>query len=899
MDAVGIGSKRLHPATLSNELPKKKCVRLHHHHPPMHRQIPQEPGLHEHVADDDGQAKSRHVPGSRPPSTPPEALQDQTPPAASTSFSPDASIVLVGFRGTGKSTLAVIASRAYQRRVIDVDQAFNDATGESGSSYRKRHGAAQHGLRYLQIMKSLFEAYEKESILICSMSSMEQNVQKYLQQYAATHPVIHVVRDSQSIQDYLGISDSARFQNILRAAEEVMRSCSSFEFYNAPSQLPSLPHGDLHTGPPKAVADSHSARFSLPPFLALKNVETHFLKFISLVTPGAVSHHMDPSLSGIAAHLRPWTYAASVRFSELEAISDLDALTVGADALEIVLDEKYWEYTDRQRSQELTKSLSKAISRARSGSTSLPILFHVDPLILRHDASWYFRIVGLILTMCPEYITFDIGQTSMQKGGCIALEGIVKTKKKAVLIGHVGEHDIQGRPWGDESLIEAYKRAQDYGCDMVRFTKPGESLDDTFAIHEFTRELERLPGPKLPVIAYATHERGRTSACFNRILTQVTTNANEANRLWASEGIVAKAPPVISAKSATRALYSSFVLDPLRFYIVGASANYSLSPAMHNAAYSALGLPHSYEIHQVAELKGIGPLIRGEYFGGSSISQPFKVEIMDHLDELSPHARAIGAVNTVLPVRRLCKDGKIPRAVELFAERSVAGPVLKLYGENTDWIGITACISKGLSPANAVGPSTTALIIGAGGMARAAVYALIHMGVRTIFIYNRTESNARRLAEHFFKNSGDSRFCRYHFLQSVDEPWPKSHGYPTIVVSCIPTHAVGDSPAPYFTLPQQWMGSKTGGVVLELGYKTLNTPLLQQIRAASHRNWVVMDGLDLLPEQGFAQFELFTGRRAPRRLMRYEVLKCYIERMSENDEALDLVKRRSLEVNSW
>ena len=114
--------------------------------------------------------------------------------------------------------------------------------------------------------------------------------------------------------------------------------------------------------------------------------------------------------------------------------------------------------------------------------------------------------------------------------------------------------------------------------------------------------------------------------------------------------------------------------------------------------------------------------------------------------------------------------------------------------------------------------TTTGLVIGAGGMARAAIYAMLQLGLKTILIHNRTVANAERLVEHFGRVVDQSDLFRGTILRVVrrEDEWPAGYRYPTIVVSCVPTHSTVNGPAADFTLPEGWMKSPTGGVVLEV-----------------------------------------------------------------------------------
>ncbi|KAG0048311.1 3-dehydroquinate dehydratase (3-dehydroquinase) [Gryganskiella cystojenkinii] len=290
---------------------------------------------------------------------------------------------------------------------------------------------------------------------------------------------------------------------------------------------------------------------------------------------------------------------------------------------------------------------------------------------------------------------------------------------------------------------------------------------------------------------------------------------------------------------------SSHGLAPTKqFYLFGTPIQQSLSPLMHNTSFQSLHLPYHYSLHETAEVDAsIVSKIRAREFGGASVTIPHKIDIMAQLDEITPEAQAIGAVNTVIPVEVAGQDQK------------------KLVGDNTDWLGISYQIKRHLSSTSKVDPTKMrGLVIGAGGTSRAALYALHRLGCTDISIYNRTLVRAQSVADSF-KALFPVHVLGANDLLSLSTPSPsegRQEGF-DLIVATVPGTIDSES---MFDGSIFSVGSDADeprrGVAVELAYTPRFTRFL---KLAKQAGWATVEGGEVLVEQGGWQALKWTGQK--------------------------------------
>ncbi len=264
--------------------------------------------------------------------------------------------------------------------------------------------------------------------------------------------------------------------------------------------------------------------------------------------------------------------------------------------------------------------------------------------------------------------------------------------------------------------------------------------------------------------------------------------------------------------------------------LIGYPLGHSLSPKIHNAALKACDLDGTYSLFPIQPddkqgLKDLLDRVRSGEITGLNVTIPHKKNVIELMDALTPTAKAIGAVNTIYMLEK------------------------KLIGDNTDASGFLTDLKRVTNSAFRIPHS--ALILGAGGSARAVVYALLNDGWDVTLSARRLEQAqqlARSFANHELQIMDNSSFILY--LSSF-----------ALVVNATPlgmTPNVDQSPLP------EDANMSFDTIIYDLVYNPRETKLVKDARAQGLN---ATTGLGMLLEQAALAFELWTGKNPPRSVL--------------------------------
>ncbi len=275
--------------------------------------------------------------------------------------------------------------------------------------------------------------------------------------------------------------------------------------------------------------------------------------------------------------------------------------------------------------------------------------------------------------------------------------------------------------------------------------------------------------------------------------------------------------------------------------IIGDPVEHTLSPAMQNAAFQALGLDWVYVPYHVTEedLPAAIYGMRSLGIRGLNVTIPHKVEVLPLLDSLDKLAEQIGAVNTVIN-----RDGK-------------------LTGYNTDAFGfLQALAGNGVEI-----EGKNIVVMGAGGAARAAAMALGGKGANLIVI-NRTAKTATELVARVSYFLPGARIMA---LEMNEENLRAVAGDSQIIIN---TTSMGMNPyANNSPMPAHLI--QPHHTVFDVVYSPLKTKLLRDAEMGGAKT---INGLDMLVWQGGAAFEIWTGKKAPIDAMKLALIEAFVEK---------------------
>ncbi|KAH3975492.1 hypothetical protein HBI24_108200 [Parastagonospora nodorum] len=289
-------------------------------------------------------------------------------------------------------------------------------------------------------------------------------------------------------------------------------------------------------------------------------------------------------------------------------------------------------------------------------------------------------------------------------------------------------------------------------------------------------------------------------------------------------------------------------------HLVGIGVKHSIAPPMHNMIARSLGLPWTFHSTECDTVEEVAALARKSSTAGLVVTMPYKNTVMPLLDELDDLATTIGACNNTYR-----RDGKI-------------------VGTNTDWRGIKGCLLEKGDESSRPRPSRTAsaLVIGAGGASRAAVYALSsHLSCPTIYVLNRDVAEVEALNTDTQKMAVTPKIIHVKSLEEAE-----SLEAPYYIVGTVPdfepqTKAEKD----VAVILERFLLSDSKGVLLDMCFKPRRT---RMIKLAEKLGWPVVEGTHVIGYQIQEQWRLWAGDERASRLDEKAAWKTLLDAAEES-----------------
>ncbi|KAJ1741988.1 3-dehydroquinate dehydratase (3-dehydroquinase) [Coemansia sp. RSA 1086] len=732
---------------------------------------------------------------------------------ASERSSSSASIVLIGMRGVGKTTLGRAAARALNLQFVDLDELLERETGQSIPEIINSDGWPAFRAHETRVLRTaLTDSYRTGTVIACGGGVVESAENRsILRAHVSSHDgdaaVICLTPNMDHVAEYLGRDKTRPAYAVTSDIHEVY--ARRLPLYAESCNYEYLVDKALVSGTAGAGADS-----------AWGLVEREFIRLVRFATRRDLNHvPLD----------RPSYFVSLTAPSVSEYLpSKLAAITAGAQAIEMRADLllRHADFADVDLQSADVAAAFTAYVHAQftllRHNSRLPVVFTVrtEP----QGGAFPSAADELRLKLLRSAIQWGAEYVDVEIDAGNSASSVMAARQNSLIIASY--HDPSGKQlrWDSEFALEILARARSSG-NIAKLISHASTWEDNLKCQQFVQQHHSA---STPLIALNMGFAGQMSRILCPCLTPVTHPLLTA----------AAAPGQISVRQINQARSLMGLLPTQQFYLFGTPIQHSPSPAMHNAAFAALGLPHTYELKETPGVDELRLVIADPLFGGASVTIPHKQTIIPLLDELSPAAQRIGAVNTLV----------------VSSENN--GQTRKLLGDNTDYLGIMGCLRQAqMETRTPEFTSSSALVIGAGGTSRAALYALHALGIPKCALYNRTLEKAQALACEF-----ESLFESLEVVDSLERA----------AEDICPSYIVGTIPASDLYLPEQLFAQP--GVALDMAYKPRWTPLLE---AANRRKWGVVHGVSVLIEQGIHQMELWTNAVAPAKCMGDAVLTKY------------------------